>query len=121
MRVGSGDGNVYALNASSGQPAIADGTVYIGSWDTYFYALDVNTGTLRWRFKTGDDPDIHNQVGRQSSAAVVDGVVYFGCRDSKLYAVDAHTGVQKWAFDNKGAWVNNIAGGARWHRVLRHR
>jgi outer membrane protein assembly factor BamB len=49
---GSGDGNVYALNASSGQvkwkfktgdvvhasPAIADGTVYIGSWDTYFYS-----------------------------------------------------------------------------------
>jgi len=116
---GSGDGNIYALNAASGtlkwkhptgdivhaSPAIADGTVFVGSWDSYFYALDAATGQEKWRFKTGDDPDTHNQVGIQSSAAVVDGVVYFGCRDSNLYAVDAQTGQKKWAFDTKGSWV----------------
>lgn len=91
---GSGDGNVYALDAVNGvlkwtfktgnvvhaSPAIADGTLYIGSWDSYFYALDAKTGRERWRFKTGTDPKIHNQEGIQSSAAVADGVVYFGCR-----------------------------------------
>jgi outer membrane protein assembly factor BamB len=117
--VGSGDGNVYAIDARSGQrvwafrtgnvvhasPAVVDGTVYIGSWDTYLYALDAASGRVNWRFKTGEDPKISNQTGIQSSAAVVDGVVYFGCRDSKLYAVDAQTGQQKWSFDNKGSWV----------------
>jgi eukaryotic-like serine/threonine-protein kinase len=116
---GSGDGNVYALDANSGQlkwkfatsdvvhasPALADETVYVGSWDSNFYALDAATGKEKWRFKTGEDADIHNQVGIQSSAAVMDGVVYFGCRDSNFYALDAATGKQKWAFNNKGSWV----------------
>jgi eukaryotic-like serine/threonine-protein kinase len=116
---GSGDTNVYAVDAVSGQlkwkfatgdvvhasPAVADGTVFIGSWDSYFYALDAATGEQKWRFKTGEDPDIHNQVGIQSSAAVADGMVYFGCRDSDLYALDERTGEKKWSFNNKGSWV----------------
>lgn len=116
---GSGDGNVYALNASSGgvewkfktgdvvhaSPAIADGTVYIGSWDSYFYALDAASGREKWKFKTGDDPDTHNQVGIQSSAAVADGAVYFGCRDSHFYALDAASGEKKWALSTEGSWV----------------
>jgi outer membrane protein assembly factor BamB len=116
---GSGDGNVYALDAGSGtlkwkfktgdvvhaSPAIADGKLYVGSWDSYFYALDAATGKELWRFKTGEDPDIHNQVGIQSSATVANGIVYFGCRDSKFYALDAATGQQRWVFPNKGSWV----------------
>jgi eukaryotic-like serine/threonine-protein kinase len=116
---GSGDGNVYALDAASGDlkwkfktgdvvhasPTISDGTVFIGSWDSYFYALDAATGKERWRFKTGEDPDTHNQVGIQASAVVADGIVYFGCRDSNFYAVEAATGQKKWAFSNKGSWV----------------
>lgn len=116
---GSGDGNVYALQADSGalrwkfhtgnvvhaSPAVADGTVFIGSWDSYFYALDAASGKERWRFKTGEDPLINNQVGIQSSAVVAAGSVYFGCRDSKLYALDEKTGAARWSFDNKGSWV----------------
>jgi outer membrane protein assembly factor BamB len=116
---GSGDGNVYDVDATSGQlkwkfatgdvvhasPAIADGTVFIGSWDSYFYALDAATGEKKWSFKTSEDPDIHNQVGIQSSAAVADGTVYFGCRDSNFYALDARTGEKKWVVNNKGSWV----------------
>ena len=117
---GSGDGNVYAIDATSGSlkwkfqtgnvvhasPAIANNTVYIGSWDTYFYALDAATGKLKWKFKTGDDPKIHNQEGIQSSAAVADGMVYFGARDSHLYALDAATGEKKWADYNDRGWVS---------------
>jgi len=116
---GSGDTNIYAIDAATGfvrwqfkagdvvhaSPAYADGTVFVGSWDSYFYALDATTGKEKWRFKTGEDPDIHNQQGIQSSAAVAGGGVYFGCRDSKLYALDAATGKQLWAFSNKGSWV----------------
>jgi eukaryotic-like serine/threonine-protein kinase len=116
---GSGDGNVYSLDATSGKlnwkfqtgdvvhasPAISGGVLYVGSWDSYFYALDTASGKERWRFKTGEDADIHNQVGIQSSAAVADGIVYFGCRDSNFYALDAATGEKKWTFNNKGSWV----------------
>lgn len=116
---GSGDGNIYALDVSTGavrwrfqtgdvvhaSPAIADGTVYIGSWDSYFYALDAKTGKEKWRYKTGEDRKIYNQVGIQASAAVVDGVVYFGCRDSKFYALDAKSGEKRWEYSNHGSWV----------------
>jgi outer membrane protein assembly factor BamB len=117
--IGSGDHNVYALDAATGalawkfttgdvvhaSPAVADGTVYIGSWDRNMYALDAATGAMKWKFETGDDQKIHNQIGIASSAAVVDGVVLFGCRDGHFYAVDAKTGQKKWAEDNKMGWV----------------
>jgi outer membrane protein assembly factor BamB len=117
--VGSGDGNVYSLDAATGRerwrfhtgdvvhasPAVEQDTVFIGSWDRYMYALDAATGHERWRFVTGADRVIHNQVGIQSSAVVDHGSVYFGCRDSHLYAVDAHTGRLRWSFPTHGSWV----------------
>jgi len=116
---GSGDGNVYALDAATGElkwkfqtgdvvhasPAYANGVVYVGSWDSHFYAIDAATGKQKWRFDGGTDPVMHNQLGFQSSPAVVDGVVYTGCRDSNLYAIDAATGKEKWRFNNAGSWV----------------
>ncbi len=116
---GSGDGNLYALDAATGDlkwkfkagdvihasPAYADGVVFVGSWDSYFYAVDAATGQEKWRFHGGEDPTIHNQVGFQSSAVVANGVVYVGCRDSNLYALDAATGKEKWKFNNEMSWV----------------
>ena len=116
---GSGDGNVYALDANSGElrwkfktgdvvhasPAFADGVVFVGSWDSYFYAIDAKNGKEKWRFHGGEDALMHNQVGFQSSPAVVDGVVYTGCRDAQLYALEAESGKEKWKIDNQLSWV----------------
>lgn len=118
---GSGDGNVYAIDAQLGQviwkfatkdvvhasPAVVNNTVYIGSWDSYLYALDSETGQEKWSFKGGEDNTIHNQVGFQSSPAVVDGVVYVGCRDAHVYAIDAATGKKKWDYPANKSWVNS--------------
>jgi eukaryotic-like serine/threonine-protein kinase len=55
---GSGDGNVYSIDAATGDlrwkfktgdvvhasPALADGVLFFGSWDSYFYAVDVRQG-----------------------------------------------------------------------------
>ena len=116
---GSGDGNLYALDAATGDlrwkfktgdvvhasPALADGFLFFGSWDSYFYAVDATTGKEKWRFHAGEDPLIHNQVGFQSSPAIANGVVYTGCRDANLYALDATTGKEKWRFFNDLSWV----------------
>jgi outer membrane protein assembly factor BamB len=116
---GSGDGNVYAVEAQSGtilwkfatkdvvhsSPAVVNNTVYIGSWDSYLYAIDAETGLEKWSFKSGEDNTIHNQVGFQSSPAVVDGTVYIGCRDAHVYAVDAATGRKKWDYPTNKSWV----------------
>ncbi|MBV8818307.1 MAG: PQQ-binding-like beta-propeller repeat protein [Acidobacteriaceae bacterium] len=117
---GSGDTNIYALNASDGSvkwkfktgevvhssPAFHDGVIFVGGFDTYFYAIDATTGKERWKFKTPEDHEIHNQEGITSSPAVMDGVVYFGCRFAMLYALDEKTGKQRWAHPGNRGWVS---------------
>lgn len=68
----------------------ADGTVYFGSADQNFYALNPD-GSKRWVVSTGEIID---------SAGLLDdqGRVYFGSGDGKLRAVDAATGQVVWTF-----------------------
>jgi len=81
-------------------PAVVDGVVYVGSLDSYVYAVDVATKEQLWRFETGDKVF--------SSPAVVDGVVYVGSLDNYLYALDAATGQQRWSFVS-GGWTSSPA------------
>ncbi len=83
-------------------PAVANGTLYVGSYDLNgdLYALDASTGAVRWTFPTGPGntfPSIH------SSPAVSNGVVYVGAQDHNLYAIDAATGVERWHFTTGSA------------------
>ena len=80
--VGSHDGVVYALNASTGMvgfnlelhnnvvwsyatggmimfssPAVADGVVYVGSYDDNVYALNATTGALHLELQNGRSSD----------------------------------------------------------------
>ena len=59
-------------------PAVANGVVYVGTYNSFLYALDARTGAFKWSYLTGGEV--------RSSPAVVNGVVYFGSYDSKLYA-----------------------------------
>lgn len=38
-------------DAVTATPTVVDGTVYVGSWDTKFYAIDLETGRLKWQFQ----------------------------------------------------------------------
>lgn len=71
-------------------PVVVNDTVYFGSRDHKFYAIDAATGQKRWEFLTGS--------WVESSPAVVNGVVYFGSNDGKFYALDAATGAKLWDF-----------------------
>ncbi len=71
-------------------PAVADGTVYVGSSDSKLYALDAATGAKRWEYKT--------ESWVESSPIIAGGVVYFGSNDGRLYALDAKSGKKLWDF-----------------------
>jgi len=75
-------------------PAVDGGTVYFGSSDQDFYAVDPATGTLKWKF--------HTEGAIASSPAVAGGIVYFGSFDGAFYALDAALGTLKWKFETAG-------------------
>ncbi len=76
-----------------------DGTIYVGSADRTFYAVD-RDGKLKWKFLTGEVID---------SAALVDdqGRVIFGSGDGRLYALNRATGEVLWTFQADSPAVNS--------------
>jgi len=101
------NGNVYALNASTGHklwsyttggfvdssPAVANGVVYVGSADSNVYALKASTGHKLWSYATG--------YYVASSPAVANGMVYVGSDDSNVYALNAKTGALLWSYNTE--------------------
>jgi len=113
LYVGSGQA-VYALDAKAGTllweyssatgaietgTTVADGVVYVGSWDNSKYtilALDAKTGVLRWQ----------RTPGNWATPTVVNGIVYFGT-STEMYALNAVSGAVVWH-----ASLGGVANGA---------
>jgi len=106
--IGSGDGNVYCLNAGTGalvwnyttvrgtvgnavfsSPAVVGGLVYVGS-QCYVYCLNAASGALVWYYTTGGSV--------LSSPAVVGGLVYVGSYDDNVYCLNATNGAFVWSY-----------------------
>lgn len=80
-------------------PVIKDGTVYIGSKDHAFYALDAKTGELRWATNIG------HPISRE--ALVIDETILVHGRDKSpaievIYAVHKDDGRVIWSTAGKG-------------------
>ena len=71
--------------------AIVDGVVYVGGGDGDLIALDLDSGTLRWKYTTG------NLIG-ESSPAVGPDTVYIGDLGGIVHAVSTSDGAQRWTF-----------------------
>ena len=84
-------GKIWAGTGWTGTAAVVGDTVYIGSQDSFFYALDRKTGKLRWKFQTG--------AMFKGSCAVFAGRVFTGCVDNNLYCFDAATGQLLWKYN----------------------
>ena len=76
-------GLVYA------SPVISDGTLYIGSTDSVFYAIEASSGKEKWRYQSG------NTI--QSSAAIHNNLIFFES-GNRLLALNSR-GKLKWERD----------------------
>ena len=109
----SGDQNLHAFNASTGEkiwnysfntgcswsPAIDNGVLYIGCYDSNFYALDALTGAKIWNYSVSTLGIVC------SSPTVSDGVVYAGYgqmlfpeENGALIALNCTTGSKIWNY-----------------------
>lgn len=68
------------------QPIVEDTLLYVGSLDHNLYALDSQTGVIRWSFNTGDSI--------LSAPTISNGRIYLGSNDGKIYVIDARTGIE---------------------------
>ncbi len=82
-------------------PSIVIGdTIYFGSPDGNFYALDIESGYMRWVFKT---EGVINSIPFAD-----DQKVYFGSNDGKVYAVDLKTGKQVWSYQTESTVQSTV-------------
>lgn len=98
--------------AVTATPTVVAGTVYVGSWDGNFYAIDLRTGRLRWKYQLaaqpaispppGGPPDSSSDGGMVTSSAWFEpgdhgrpDLVVFG-GGYTLYALDANSGRLFW-------------------------
>lgn len=114
--VGSSDGKLYAIDASSGRarwafrtggavdssPAVANGTVYFLSRDGVAYAVDATTGRQKWRFETRGEKRADEWDYYLSDPTVHDKFVIFGSGDGNIYALDRASGREQWRFRTGG-------------------
>jgi outer membrane protein assembly factor BamB len=77
-------------------PVVKNGTVYFGSKDRHFYALDASTGELKWSFDAGK--------GIDNDCIVHDDSVYFNAGvfndPHTVYALHAEDGQTIWSFES---------------------
>src|SRR6185295_20071219 len=101
---GAGDGEIYALNARTGEPqwrvktgaaiwnspVVHNGLVIVGGRDGFLWAIDAKTGNVTWKGKTGGpilcSPAIDAKLNR----------VYVGAEDMRVYAFDLASGQRIW-------------------------
>jgi len=86
IKLQSSDEKIRSLNP----PVVIGDTIYFGSDDGNFYALDVESGYMRWVFKSGAEINSIPYADKDK--------VYFGCKDGKLYALSRETGQEVWNF-----------------------
>jgi outer membrane protein assembly factor BamB len=80
-------------------PIVVRGTVFIGSWDGYEYALNASTGAEQWATFIGKSVKstcMPPALGVTSTATWHQGVVYVGGGDGYWYALNARNGSILW-------------------------
>jgi outer membrane protein assembly factor BamB len=77
------------IGPSETSPLLVDGVLYIGDWRGNVYALDEETGRMRWHY--------HVRGAVKGGIAYAGGRIFFGAYDAHVYALDARTGKLVWS------------------------
>ena len=85
----------YNTGGQVSSPAVVDGAIYFGSFDSNVYAVSARTGSLLWSYATGSLV--------YGSPAVAKGVVYVGSYGDlpcscAIYGLNASTGAPVWSY-----------------------
>jgi len=86
-------------------PIVSGGTLYVGAWDGYFYALNASTGAVKWTFRTGA------AFSGLQIPAISGNLIFVPSADGTLYVLDKNTGTEVWHYTGTMAWGPVIVAG----------
>jgi polyvinyl alcohol dehydrogenase (cytochrome) len=101
--------------ASSGQPAVVAGRVFVGNTNSMFYALDLKTGCTYWTFKADGGVRTAPSVARVPVNGTPRHIVMFGDIRANVYGLDAQTGAQLWKIKVDDHQMARITGAPTYH------
>ncbi|MEE2822708.1 MAG: PQQ-binding-like beta-propeller repeat protein [Acidobacteriota bacterium] len=93
---------------SQSTPLVINGSLYTAANDGYVYALDIESGELKWKFNAWEgikpnEPGLYqtainaDPIGQmRGSAAYADGHIFIGDGTSRIHCLDAVTGEEVW-------------------------
>ena len=81
----------------------ADGTIYLGA-DTYIYALNPLSGSVKWTFEL-----VGTYIGVDCLAIGTDGNIYTGTPNNMLFALDPVDGSEVWSINVPFLFARHIA------------
>ena len=107
--IGGGDGRMFAFDLKTGavkwsfdelknyvltRPLVYGDKLYFGAWDTYFYALNLEDGSLAWKWSNGKSNPKLSPASVWPVAA--DGKIFITAPDRYFTCLDAETGAEIW-------------------------
>ncbi len=96
---------------NSGQAQILhyDGMLYVINGANDVFAIDVDTGAIRWTYHGKPDPKAGVPMGKSSrGVALGEGKVFVGQLDARLVALDQKTGAVVWSIEAE-PWQNGFS------------
>jgi quinohemoprotein ethanol dehydrogenase len=95
-RTGMGSGTTPG-HAGQAQILVYGDTLYVSNGANDVFAMDVESGAIRWKFEGKPDLRAGSPIGRASrGVALGEGKVFAAITDGRLVALDQRTGAPRW-------------------------
>lgn len=104
----------------SANTVLVAGTIYVGSWDGFFYAIDAETGEQKWRYRVKDQLAVSPQPGNRqitdvtSDGGIITSSAFFvpasGRRPDLVIFGGGYTVYALRAADGRPYWVRDFTG-----------
>ncbi len=96
-------------NSGQAQILVYGDTLYVINGANDVFAMDVDTGAIRWTYHGNPDMRSGVPMGKSSrGVAMGDGKIFVGQLDAKLVALDMRTGAVVWSVDAQ-RWQNGFS------------
>lgn len=102
--------------AIESRPCVSGNTVFVGAWDSYFYAVDTNTGAQKWRYRRNSSR-YYSPADSWPVVSPSANRVFVADREYVMNAINITTGLADWTAAGVGSQALTSDGSALLQRL----